>query len=294
MVDATPTGRVGVAIGCGPKRNGAYRGALEPCTMSDTPQSSDWWLASDGKWYPPESRPGQPLPPPPAFSQASGAITPPAPHGAGSALRIGGWAQGLMWASAGMSAAVAVSLLIFRGKWEQWDQGIISDSELVSSEENWTGWNSGAVLVGITAFVLLVIWLVQAQRETSRLLPQGVSHRYSTGWCIGAWFIPIANFILVPKVFAEHQRIADAPRTGRTVSGEWRSIPLRPTLVWWWVLNFIGLAMAFVGTSNYQESLTLSGTMDGLALAAAGQVATAIGLASGAVFIRDVSSKLKA
>ncbi len=26
--------------------------------MSDTPQGSDWWQASDGKWYPPEQAPG--------------------------------------------------------------------------------------------------------------------------------------------------------------------------------------------------------------------------------------------
>src|SRR4051794_33720231 len=26
--------------------------------MSDVPHGPDWWLASDGKWYPPESRAG--------------------------------------------------------------------------------------------------------------------------------------------------------------------------------------------------------------------------------------------
>ncbi len=32
--------------------------------MSDTSKGPDWWLASDGKWYPPESRPTAPPPPP--------------------------------------------------------------------------------------------------------------------------------------------------------------------------------------------------------------------------------------
>ena len=31
--------------------------------MSDRPQGEGWWLASDGKWYPPESRPAPPAPP---------------------------------------------------------------------------------------------------------------------------------------------------------------------------------------------------------------------------------------
>jgi hypothetical protein len=33
--------------------------------MSDAPQGPDWWLASDGKWYPPSSAPHAAMPPPP-------------------------------------------------------------------------------------------------------------------------------------------------------------------------------------------------------------------------------------
>ena len=33
--------------------------------MSDTSQGPGWWLASDGKWYPPETAPNQPPPAPP-------------------------------------------------------------------------------------------------------------------------------------------------------------------------------------------------------------------------------------
>ena len=31
--------------------------------MSEVRQGPGWWLASDGKWYPPESRPAPPPPP---------------------------------------------------------------------------------------------------------------------------------------------------------------------------------------------------------------------------------------
>ena len=33
--------------------------------MSDTSQGDGWWLASDGKWYPPTSTPAPEMPPPP-------------------------------------------------------------------------------------------------------------------------------------------------------------------------------------------------------------------------------------
>ncbi len=33
--------------------------------MSDTSQGPGWWMASDGRWYPPEANPSRPPPPPP-------------------------------------------------------------------------------------------------------------------------------------------------------------------------------------------------------------------------------------
>src|SRR5579875_3415767 len=50
--------------------------------MSDRPQGPGWWLASDGRWYPPESRLAQPPPPPgywppPGYGPPPGASVPP-------------------------------------------------------------------------------------------------------------------------------------------------------------------------------------------------------------------------
>lgn len=71
--------------------------------MSDAPQGPGWWLASDGRWYPPESHsPSLPPPPPTAYpppgnSPPSGAY--PAPHTTSGRLpawlvpsHVSGWA----------------------------------------------------------------------------------------------------------------------------------------------------------------------------------------------------------
>lgn len=45
--------------------------------MTDGPQGEDWWQASDFRWYPPQTKPGNlPLPPPSAASVSGAAHTP--------------------------------------------------------------------------------------------------------------------------------------------------------------------------------------------------------------------------
>jgi len=46
--------------------------------MSDTSQGPGWWMASDGKWYPPETHPSRP-PPPPAPPAGPMMYAPPEP-----------------------------------------------------------------------------------------------------------------------------------------------------------------------------------------------------------------------
>ncbi len=62
--------------------------------MSDTQQGPDWWLASDGKWYPPTSTPASTpaLPPPPNSGVPSAPYLPyqqfAAPQTSGKATAI--------------------------------------------------------------------------------------------------------------------------------------------------------------------------------------------------------------
>lgn len=65
--------------------------------MSDTARGSGWWQASDGRWYPPDARPG--VPPPPEAASA-GWSSPPGGPSAGwttpqapGSSSPGGWAQ---------------------------------------------------------------------------------------------------------------------------------------------------------------------------------------------------------
>lgn len=67
--------------------------------MSDSSGGDGWWIASDGKWYPPESRPTAPPPPPstgssptvpPPYTWAPGSASTPASKPKRSTLKIVG------------------------------------------------------------------------------------------------------------------------------------------------------------------------------------------------------------
>ena len=58
--------------------------------MSDTSQGPGWWLASDGKWYPPQSA-STPLPPPPAQGGWQPVAPGAPPAGPGAPIPPGTW-----------------------------------------------------------------------------------------------------------------------------------------------------------------------------------------------------------
>src|SRR2546430_133741 len=61
----------GRGVPCVTRRSAAGGRSVPPVggaiRMSDTSQGVGWWLAWDGKWYPPESRPVSPAPSAPAI-----------------------------------------------------------------------------------------------------------------------------------------------------------------------------------------------------------------------------------
>lgn len=75
--------------------------------MSDTSQGPGWWLASDGKWYPPEQAP-QPQPPPVPPPQAApppSAAPPPLPQ---QAAASSGGGKGCIYALIAVAAVVVL------------------------------------------------------------------------------------------------------------------------------------------------------------------------------------------
>jgi hypothetical protein len=93
------------------------------------------------------------------------------------------------------------------------------------------------VVLSIALFVLVIIYFYRASLNTD--LWTGDRKTWSTGWTIGAWFIPLGNLVLVPLVVAEIWRRSPEPESG----SERRAPSLAPVVVWW-VLVVLGFVSA--------------------------------------------------
>jgi hypothetical protein len=98
------------------------------------------------------------------------------------------------------------------------------------------------LLLLVSTAVVFIVWMSRAARNNDALgrdLP-----RLSTGWAVGGWFIPIANFVLPVLIVQDLWRgsTASIPRGDM----RWR-IASRSALVgWWWgtfVLSFLRIGI---------------------------------------------------
>ena len=301
------------------RRSPVYR-----CIMSETAQGPDWWRASDGKWYPPQSRAPTPPPPPPssdmqiapdwwlasngrwypprtsdvpAFSTnyrgaAQSPSVPPVSRG------LSGTLQGFFWAVAGLSAIIAISSLVglvaFNTFWDA-RPGSLAEADaadnLNSADSAINSLGGVATIVAIAIFVLIIIWTYQAHKAT-QVLCRG-TRTWSSGWSVGSWFIPLANAVIPKLVLTEIEKIALAHRTHGLVGEDWRKHPTAATGWLWWIFFVVGTAVFLYGFGSFDETGgTPSSWRVGYWMTAAGSTALAVSGCCGALYVRRIGRAL--
>ena len=231
--------------------------------MSDTAQGPDWWLASDSKWYPPTSRPQAPPPPPPPpppVPPPPPPLPPPVPQFSLAPTvspTLVGWMQGLLWTAGGLAGIGGFLVLAELGSYQSWrDGGGLDAFDTWTATENAFAFVSSlGMFVELALFVLFLIWANKCHKTAARLHPGG--RKWSSGWTVGAWFIPFANAVLPKLVLDETERISSAPRSGGQVDAAWRSRPVS-ALSWLWWISLVGMYLfGFISGS-------VSGGADGI------------------------------
>lgn len=268
--------------------------------MSDRPQGEGWWLASDGKWYPPESRPAPPAPPTPLWEAVPPTRLSPGLH---TAVRM------FLYLSAGAAglAVVALANAIPR-MYAWWTAPLGFDADELSAWEDasdlWGGAAGILGLAGLVLFILLLVWGSQAYRSLGRTGAQGRS--WSSGWAVGGWFIPLGNVLIPRLVLSEIERIAHPDNGPAPVADRWRRQPLIGTGVAWWVLNLVGGVTAAAGAAVIGAATLVSGEgsnmvttitdgvlyRNGLVVVAAAVALIGIAQLLGAAYFRTLGERL--
>jgi hypothetical protein len=90
------------------------------------------------------------------------------------------------------------------------------------------------IIAGIVAVILLLMWL---HRYVKNLLALGVTgFRFSPGWSVGWFFIPVMNWFMPYRIIREAW-LASTPQQD---TGNWRDA--RPPLfIMWWFLTALGM-----------------------------------------------------
>ncbi len=86
-------------------------------------------------------------------------------------------------------------------------------------------------LVTATAFLM---WLHRVRRNLPALGAEGL--RFTPGWAVGWWFVPIMNLFRPFQIMSETWRASDPGAVG----GDWPSARRTPLIGWWWALLLVG------------------------------------------------------
>jgi len=198
---------------------------------------------------------------------------------------------------AALSAVTAVLGLVGLSYFNTfWDAPVGSIAEAADDmnavDEAIAGLAGLAGLVGLVVFILIIIWANQAHKATQDLWHG--PRKWSSGWTVGGWFIPLANAVIPKLVLNEIERIAVAPRESGTVASTWTQRPTLPVGWVWWLFFIAGGLTSAIGGSLFDASDGTAGSWRaGYIMVAIGYAALALSSAAGALYIRKISRALR-
>lgn len=97
-------------------------------------------------------------------------------------------------------------------------------------------------LIGLVFPILFIIWMYRAYENLQKINP--ALPEYALGWTIGAWFVPILNFIRPFQIIAE---IWNKTQRAMRTDGEQYTHEPQKLLNLWWGTWMAGVAVGIVG-----------------------------------------------
>jgi Domain of unknown function (DUF4328) len=242
-------------------------------------------------------------PSPSSVASTSGAPMYPRPYAVSRGLS--GTLQAFLWVTAVCAAVAAVLALVTRAAFVSYWEAPLDSLEESDAYDAWTGTDTALsafqglmYIAWIVVFILLIVWTYHAHRASEQLW-RG-PRKWSSGWTVGAWFVPVANLILPVLVLSEIESIAKGHGDAASAGG--RRLAAPSGLGWvWWLCTTGGMITAVIGVSIMPVETDLffvsyindpDGVRASYVVQAIGLGAIALGTVLGAAYVRSISRPL--
>jgi hypothetical protein len=235
--------------------------------------------------------PGAPPTAPPSAAMTPGVAIPSLPTGPppGETFRsLRGLATALVWL---LGAAVVVALgtagAFFhrRDVLEQARSGQAVTRDSLKRADDLVGAGIGVcLLVGLAVLVVLIVFLFKAAKNTQ--LWDRSKARWSPGWTIGGWFVPLANLVIPALVVSDVWR--RTPQ--RDFEGREQSVP-GSSIGWWWASYVIAALLLRAGAVVAGPNPTVSQLSNGDLVRVAAMVCYAISSLLLITVVRSLSQR---
>lgn len=174
-------------------------------------------------------------------------------------------------------------------------QGLEAGTAGLARAEFSDRWYAAAGLVdGLTfvvAGILFIVWFHRAYRGLRGVGAFGM--RFSTGWAIGAWFVPFLNLVRPKQIADELWRGTEPGSSSTNVAGP--TAPAVDRLVpAWWALFLVQSIGASVTARVASGDDTITALRTEALLTAAVALAGVIGLVLAVAFVRQVTGRYEA
>jgi hypothetical protein len=207
------------------------------------------WIATAGVTSSDPIDASLPLPDPSLLAPAPallGTATPSPPlisHLAPRFRSLAGLTTAIVWVAAAAAVSALASGIAYANRYAKLDTyaerfDFESLRDLRSADDAVDTTSTILVVVSIAILVLVIVYLYRASLNTD--LWNRDRKTWTTGWTIGAWFIPFANVVLVPLVVAEIWRRSPDPDS----RGHGEPGPSVAPVVMWWILVVVGFTTA--------------------------------------------------
>lgn len=159
----------------------------------------------------------------------------------------------------------------------------VTDAEATSNDDRQAMFGLIQLGLGVAAAVVFIRWLYAAYLYVGTVAP--AEQRYSPGWAIGSWFVPIMNLFRPKQMVNDVWRAGG--RDGQDAQPGW-------LLVAWWTFWLVGNFAVNAAARSYNDADTAEELKTGTILFMISDAMSVIGAVLAIIVVRQATDRLDA